>query len=142
MPEKIRQFCKQTGQTVPEDKAETVRCIMESLALKYRMTLEELEEIAGYSIPILHIVGGGCKNVMLCRFTANAVGRPVIAGPVEATAIGNIVCQLIALGQVSGLDQAREIVKKSFPVSEYMPDGCSCWDDAYERFRSISGTGI
>lgn len=137
MPENIREFCRRTGQAVPESKAAIVRCIMESLALKYRMAIEGLENIIGYSIPVLHVVGGGCRNVVLCQFTANAIGRPVIAGPVEATATGNLVCQLIALGEVSGLSEARAIVKRSFPTREYTPADTDRWNEAYEKFKKI-----
>lgn len=139
MPDKVREFCIRTGQDIPRDKASVVRCVMESLAMKYRKVLKELEGIIGVGIPVLHIIGGGSKNVMLCRFTANAIDRPVIVGPVEATAIGNLICQLIALGEVKDLKEARTIVANSFPTLEYMPDEVSRWDDAYERFKEIEG---
>jgi rhamnulokinase len=137
MPNKIVEFCKRTGQSVPETKGEIVRCIMESLALKYRMTLFGLEKLVGGEIPVLHILGGGCKNVLLCKLTANAIGRPVIAGPVEATAIGNLTGQLIALGELNGINEARIMIKSSFPTVDYMPENTSEWDDAYERFEKI-----
>lgn len=137
MPEKVREFCRRTGQEVPDSKAAVVRCVMESLALKYRLALEGLEEIVGYGIPVLHIVGGGSKNIMLSQFTANAIGRPVITGPVEATATGNLACQLIALGEVAGLNEAREVVRRSFPTREYEPVDCEKWSEAYERFKKI-----
>jgi len=137
MPDKVREFCRKTGQKIPESKAGVVRCVMESLALKYRMAIEGLEQIVGYTIPVLHIVGGGCKNTMLSRFTANAIGRTVTTGPVEATAVGNLICQLIALGEVSGLKEAREVVKSSFPTREYVPEGNDGWEEAYDRFAKI-----
>jgi sugar (pentulose or hexulose) kinase len=137
MPEKVAEFCRRTGQYVPQTKAEIVRCVMESLALKYRVALEGLEKIVGYGIPVLHIVGGGSKNIMLCRFTANALGKPVITGPIEATAVGNICCQLLALGEVSNLSQAREIVRNSFPTVEYLPENKAAWDDAYSKYLNI-----
>lgn len=137
MPEKIAEFCRRTGQAIPEDKGQIVRCIMESLAIKYRLVIEGLEQIVGYAIPVLHIVGGGCKNTTLCRFTANAIGRPVIAGPVEATATGNIICQLIALGEVKDLREARELVKRSFPTQEYLPSDSGQWDEASEKFKRL-----
>ncbi|HEY5585081.1 MAG TPA: rhamnulokinase family protein [Ruminiclostridium sp.] len=137
MPEKIQEYCRKTRQKVPETKAQIVRCIMESLALKYRMTLEGLEKIVGYSLPVLHIVGGGCKNTMLSQFTANAIARPVIAGPVEATAVGNLMAQLIALGEVKNLSEGRGIIKNSFAAVEYIPSDCASWDAAYERFLNI-----
>jgi len=137
MPEKIREFCRSTGQHIPESKGEIVRCIMESLALKYRQAIEGLEIIAGSRIPVLHVMGGGCKNIMLCQFTANAIGRPVIAGPVEATATGNLICQLIALGEVSGINEARALVSKSFPTNEYSPKDFDSWSEAYNRWKKI-----
>lgn len=137
MPEKIREYCRRTGQSIPRTKAQTVRCIMESLALKYRMALEGLESIVGYSLPVLHIVGGGCKNTMLSQFTANAIGRQVITGPVEATAAGNLIAQLIALGEVGSLSEGRSIIGKSFAAGEYVPAHCEDWDMAYERFLRL-----
>ena len=137
MPAKIQAFCKATNQKVPEGKAAIVRCIMESLAMKYKMVLEELETVTGAPIPVLHIVGGGCRNEMLCRFTANAIGRPVIAGPVEATAIGNLICQMLALGKLKNLREARKMVKNSFPTTEYLPGETGNWNDAYLRFKQL-----
>jgi len=142
MPERIREYCKSTGQKVPESKGAIVRCVMESLALKYRMIVEGLEKIAGHSIPVIHIVGGGSRNIMLCQFTANATSKPVISGPVEATATGNLLCQLMALGEVADIREARMLVKKSFPTREYIPSDSAFWDDAYGRFQKIiSKTG-
>lgn len=137
MPQKIADYCSRTGQQVPEGKGEIVRCIMESLALKYRVALEGLEKIVGYYLPVLHIVGGGSRNTMLCQFTANALCRPVVTGPVEATAAGNIACQLLALGEVANLTQAREVILRSFPTAEYLPENKAVWDDAYGRFLGI-----
>jgi len=135
MPDKIREFCKRTGQSIPESKGAVARCIMESLALKYRHVVEGLENIVGYSIPVLHVVGGGSQNKMLNQFTANATGKIVSAGPVEATAAGNIVCQLIALKEVSDLNEARELIKQSFATQEYTPQDSESWDEAYERYK-------
>jgi rhamnulokinase len=137
MPEKIIEYCKKTGQTVPKGKSGIVRCIMESLALKYRMSLEGLEKITGERIPILHIVGGGCRSKILSQFTASSIGRPVKAGPVEATATGNLCVQLIALNEASDTGEVREIIKRSFPVEEYLPKETEKWDNAYERFKKI-----
>lgn len=137
MSGKISDFCVQTGQKPPETKAEIVRCILESLALKYRMAIEGLEGILGYRLPVLHIVGGGCKNTLLSQFTANAVGRPVITGPVEATATGNIISQLIALGELGSLSEGRELVRRSFPVIEYLPLEADAWDIAYDEFLKL-----
>ncbi|MGE5615029.1 MAG: rhamnulokinase [Bacillota bacterium] len=139
MPEKVKEFCRITGQGVPGDKASIVRCVMESLAMKYRSALEGLEHIIGYEIPVLHIVGGGSRNEMLNRFTANAIKKPVTAGPAEATAIGNLACQLVALGEVNGQEEAREIVRRSFPTREYLPAEQPQWDEAYEKYKKITG---
>lgn len=137
MPDRIAEYCIRTGQEVPKSRGAIVRCILESLALKYRMTLEELEKITGTAIPVLHIVGGGCRDELLCRFTANAIGRPVIAGPVEATAIGNILCQMLASGELRSMDEARCIVRQSFPTTGYLPAGTDRWNNAYMRFRLL-----
>lgn len=141
MPDKVRDFCRNTNQKVPETKGAVVRCIMESLALKYRMTFEGLEKIAGCPIPVLHIVGGGTKNVKLNQFTANSIGKPVVTGPTEATAVGNLAAQLIALGEVADLREARALVKRSFPTAEYLPVDTDSWNDAYKRFLSIVENG-
>ncbi len=138
MPSKIQDYCRKTGQKVPETKPQIVRCIMESLAMTYRKSVEGLEQVVGYSLPVLHIVGGGCKNTLLSQFTANAISRPVIAGPVEATATGNLMAQLLALGEVKNLNEGRLIVRNSFPSVEYSPENKAGWDAAYERFLSIT----
>lgn len=138
MPSKIQDYCRKTGQKVPETKPQIVRCIMESLAMTYRKAVEGLEKVVGYSLPVLHIVGGGCKNTLLSQFTANAIARPVIAGPVEATATGNLMAQLLALGEVKSLNEGRLIVRNSFPSVEYSPENKAGWDAAYERFLSIT----
>lgn len=137
MPDKIVEYCSRTGQRVPENKAQILRCVIESLALKYRQALEGLEKVVGYRIPVLHVVGGGCKNVILSQFTANAIGRPVKAGPVEATSTGNLACQLIALGEVANLSQARAVVRESFPTKNYLPEDGERWEEAYERFIKV-----
>ncbi|MBR5059144.1 MAG: rhamnulokinase, partial [Clostridia bacterium] len=136
-PQKVQDYCLRTGQRVPQTKGEIIRVVEESLALKYRQSIEGLEAIIGENIPSLNIVGGGIKNTILSRFTANAIGRPVYAGPVEATAIGNLVCQLIALGEVSGIDQAREVIRDSFPIESYEPRDAEAWDDAYGKLLKL-----
>lgn len=137
MPSKIQEYCVKTRQKIPETKGQIVRCVMESLALKYRQTFEGLEKIAGSKLPVLHIVGGGSRNEMLSRFTANSIKRSVVAGPVEATAIGNLIVQLIALGELSGLEEGRAVVRRSFPTGEYEPEDAERWDCAYEMFLGI-----
>ncbi|MBN2852382.1 MAG: rhamnulokinase [Clostridia bacterium] len=135
MPEKVQEFCRKTNQYVPEKKGEIVRCIMESLALKYRYVFERLEEVAGKRIPSLHIVGGGCKNVMISQFTANALNKEITTGPIEATATGNIVAQLIALGEIKDLKQARGIIRNSFEIKTYKPQNADKWDEVYQYFE-------
>ena len=139
MPERIRKYCRVTGQHVPETVGEIVRCIFESLALRYRWTAEKLEEMTGKKYPVINIVGGGTKEETLSRFAADASGRAVVAGPVEATAAGNIAMQAIALGEVRDIWEAREIIRRSFDVKEYSPDAStrSAWDDAYGRFLAL-----
>lgn len=137
MPQKVVDFCRATGQRIPENRAEIVRCIMESLALKYRYTLDGLEDILGWQMPQLNIVGGGSQNKMLSQFASNACNKPVITGPVEATAIGNLLCQLISAGELRDIHEARELVRCSFPVHEYEPSDKEQWDEAYARFVDI-----
>jgi len=137
MPEKVVAYCEKTGQTAPSDMGGIIRVVMESLALKYRSAVEGLEKITGKKVPALHIVGGGCKNTMLSQFTANLLNRPVTAGPVEATALGNILAQLIALKEVDDLQQARSLVKSSFPTDEYTPRDMELWEDAYNRYINV-----
>lgn len=137
MPGKIVEYCKKTGQYVPQDKGEIVRCVLESLALKYRLAIEQLEEVTGQRLNTIHIVGGGTKDKMLCQFTANATKRRVIAGPVEATAIGNLLVQIMALGEIKDIKQARDVVKRSFATQEYLPQDSQQWDDAYNRYVQL-----
>ena len=139
IPGRIRAYCERTGQPVPESIGETVRCIYESLAMKYRATLEKLQACTGRAYPRLHVVGGGVKDGLLCQMTANACGVPVLAGPAEATVLGNVLAQMIAQGEVSGLAQARDVVRGSFEVREYEPEDCEAWAEAYQRFKNILG---
>lgn len=134
---KIQRKCKDWKQPVPETPAEMNRCIKESLALAYRRTLEEIEAAAGFTIPWVHIIGGGAQSTMLNRFTASALGRPVLAGPIEAAAAGNLCAQFISRGEISGLDEARGIVRDSFDIQEYLPENNAGWDEAYGRFLEI-----
>ena len=139
MPGKIRAFCKKTGQTIPESMGAVVRCIYESLALKYRMTADAIEVLRGRKNQVIHVVGGGTKDTFLSQMTADACGIPVIAGPVEATAIGNLLVQLMALGLVKTLADARALVARSFETKTYIPsDARSDWDAAYKKFRLLT----
>jgi rhamnulokinase len=121
MPKAIRQFCKRTGQREPQNEGEVIRCALESLALRYRMVLEMLEEIVGVELKVVHIVGGGVRNQLLCQLAADACGLPVVAGPVEATALGNILMQAVGCGELQGVDQARALVRASPDIIHYQP---------------------
>jgi len=139
MPGRIREYCKATGQKIPETMGAVVRAIFESLALRYRWTAEKLCEITGKKYDVINIVGGGTKDELLCKFCANGTGRRVVAGPVEATAIGNIMAQAIAAGEISSVEEGREIVRNSFETKIYDPDLSLSdgWNRAYERFLSL-----
>jgi rhamnulokinase len=139
MPEAIRSFCRKTGQTVPEDKGAVLRCALESIAMKFRHVFGMCEELNGGRIETIHIVGGGTKNRQLCQFAADACGRRVVGGPIEATATGNLMMQAVAAGDVASVAEAREVVRRSFPVDEYEPRNTAAWDEAYERFAKILG---
>ena len=137
MPGEIREFCRKTGQSAPQDQASIIRTILESLALKYNMVLRQLEEISWRKVDRLHIIGGGVQNCLLCQFTANAAAIPVVAGPVEATATGNILLQALALGDISSLEEGRKIVRASFPLVTYEPEDTNLWEEAYQRFLKV-----
>lgn len=139
VPERIREYCRRTGQRVPESKGQIVRIIDESLAMKYRITLEQIEECTGKEYSDIHMVGGGTQSSLLCRFTASACGRRVVAGPVEATVIGNVVLQLMADGVISDLHEARAIIAKDPDILSYEPLDAGQWKQAYQDFRRITG---
>ncbi len=138
MPKKIRNFCERTGQSVPETEGEIIRCIAQSLALKFRMVTEAIEDVISEPLKAVHMVGGGIKDTMVCRFTASATGKKVLAGPVEATSTGNAAVQLMALGKVKDLTEARQIIKNSFPIKTYEPEDADAWSKAYEDFKKIA----
>jgi len=138
MAARIAEFCRRTGQTPPADHGSVIRVALESLALKYRWVLEKLEELMGQPVEVVHIVGGGTQNRLLNQFAANATGRRVVTGPIEATAIGNILLQMLAVGQISSLAEGRAIVQRSFPVETYLPQDRQLWDDAYARLLKLS----
>src|SRR5205823_4318818 len=119
MPRKIADFCRQTNQPAPNSPGEFIRTCLESLALTYRMTIEGLEEILGRKIQTIHIVGGGAQNELLNQMTADACQKEVIAGPTEATAIGNMLVTAISLGDIKNLSEGRAVVKQSFDVKHY-----------------------
>jgi rhamnulokinase len=134
MPAALGEFCRRTGQPVPAEPGAVVRCALESLALRYRWVLERLEELLGRRLEVIHIVGGGCQNTLLCQLAADACNRPVQAGPVEATAIGNVLVQAIGLGMLKSLEEAREVVRRSFEVIAYTPQDPDRWHEPYQRF--------
>lgn len=140
MPKRISDFCRRTGQYVPESVGEIVRCIIDSLALKYRNTAESIAAFMPEKPTAIHVVGGGSQDTLLCRSTASACGLPVCAGPTEATAIGNISSQAIAAGELSGVYEARELILRSFETKIFEPDASEKaeWDDAYCRFLALS----
>jgi rhamnulokinase len=140
MPAAIRDFCRRTGQAVPESEGTVLRTAIESLALKYRYMLGKLETLVGGRLDVIHIVGGGTQNRQLCQAAADACGRRVVAGPVEATAIGNVLMQMIAAGTLGSIAEARELVRTSFSVEEFLPHDTARWNAAYERFVSFLPT--
>ena len=141
MPARLAEFCRRTGQKAPETDGAFVRLCLESLALKYRWGIERLEEFVGTTIQTIHVVGGGTKNALLCQFTADACGRPVHAGPVEATAIGNILMQAMGRGRLGSLEELRQVVARSFPVTVYEPRDPGAWDEAAGRFAALLPSG-
>ncbi len=137
MPEAIRRFCRESGQPVPDSISEIVRCILESLALKYRLVLDQLQSVTPEPIDRIHIIGGGSRNSLLCQFTANATGLPVVAGPAEATAVGNLMMQAKSLGAVKDLAEIRDIICRSFSLETYNPRDTLDWNAGYERFQDL-----
>lgn len=137
MPSRIQKFCADTNQPVPQTKGQIIRVALESIALKYRFVLERLEELSGKRLEPLHIIGGGTKNRLLNQFTADATKRTVVTGPVEATAIGNVLMQAVGLKHLGSLSDAREVVRSSFDVEEYHPKFDAGWDEAYARLLNL-----
>ena len=133
----IEEFCVRTGQKAPESDAAVIRTIFESLALRYREVLEMLEKMAPFAIDVLHIIGGGSKNALLNQYTANATGKRVVAGPSEATAIGNVMMQAIGAGAVESLAEARKIIRASVETEEFLPQNTEQWNRAYEIFHNL-----
>jgi rhamnulokinase len=138
MPARLRAYCERTGQPVPEVKGEIVRCALDSLALKYRLVLDEMEGILGRRFGTLHVVGGGARNRLLCQLTADATGRTVVAGPVEATAAGSVVMQAIATGHVGSLPEARDVVRRSFEIESFEPRPGPALDEALARLLRLA----
>lgn len=138
IPLRIQQYCERTGQHVPETKGEIIRTVFDSLALRYRWAVEAIDDMKGKRTPFINIVGGGVKEAPLCQLCADACNRPVYAGPVEATAIGNLVVQAIAAGEIKDLAEGRHVIRNSFEIKEYHPAGnTEMWDEAYDRFKKL-----
>lgn len=138
IPERVREFCKKTGQYVPDSVGEIMRCIYESLAMKYRMTFEKLCECTGKDYPVIHVIGGGTKDGLLCRMTASSCGKTVKAGPIEATVMGNVAVQLMSDGTIGSISEARRAVAASEELKTYEPENTDEWIKAYESFIKIA----
>lgn len=135
IPQKIKNYCEHTGQYVPKDEAEIVRVIDQSLAMKYRFALEQIEQCTGKKYTSINMIGGGIQSKLLCQLTADICGRKVIAGPVEATVMGNIALQLVSLGVITDLKQARQIIANSENVTVYEPRNCEKWERIYKKVK-------
>jgi rhamnulokinase len=142
MPGRIRAFCTRTGQESPETPGEVVRCALESIVLGQARALALLREAAGAAPRELHVVGGGARNRLLCQWTADATGLPVLAGPEEATLVGNLAVQAIALGELDSIEEARRVVRASFPLTPYEPRGADAWTDAWARFEALAHEAV
>lgn len=138
IPERVREFCRKTGQYVPETVGEIMRCIYESLAMKYRLTFEKLRECTERDYPVIHVIGGGTKDGLLCQMTANSCDRTVKAGPIEATVMGNVAVQLMSDGSVKNIGQARKIVANSSELKTFEPKDTDKWAGAYEDFLKVT----
>lgn len=138
MVEAIQTYCKHTGQHVPQDYREMARCIFESLAMRYRQVLGYLKDMAPFAIEKLHVIGGGSRNAYLMQMTANSIGLPVITGPVEGTAIGNIMLQAKAAGMVNDMFEMRSIIAKSIELNTFMPQDAEKWDEAYSKYMNVT----
>ena len=136
MEKAIAEYCRATGQAVPEKRGQVVRCIFESLALRYRQVLENLRSLSPRPIDTLHVIGGGSRNDLLNQFTANAIGIPVVAGPSEATAIGNVMIQAMAAGEATDVAGMRQLINRSIPLKTYQPQDTEAWDAAYIHFKN------
>ena len=138
IPKRVQEFCKKTGQYVPESVGEIMRCIYESLAMKYRLTFEKLCECTGRDYPVIHVIGGGTKDGLLCRMTANSCDRTVKAGPIEATVMGNVAVQFMSDGTIGSINEARKTVAASEELKTYEPQDTAEWKAAYENFKKIA----
>jgi rhamnulokinase len=140
MAKEIKEYCRNTGQTVPESIGDIARCIYESLALEYRSVAEKLADLTGSPLKVLHIVGGGSQDDIFSQFIADALKIPVTTGPVEATALGNLAVQAISMGEIASQEEARQIIKRSSAVKEYQPQSPEGWDEAYQRYQKLGNS--
>ena len=138
MPKSIMDYCSETGQKIPRDRGTLTRVILESIAMKERQVMDNIQHLTGRKHRILHIEGGGIKNRLLCQFTSSAAGIPVIAGPAEGTVLGNIIMQMVADGAIGSVDEGRAVVRKSVALDEYEPEDGDLWQEAYERYKKIT----
>ena len=138
LPSRVKEYCRKTGQYVPETVGEIMRCIYESLAMKYRLTFEKLRDCTERDYEVIHVIGGGTKDTLLCRLTANACARKVVAGPIEATVLGNIAVQLLASGDIKSIEEARRIVAESEDTKEYLPEDTDVWAKHYKHFLQVT----
>ncbi len=134
MPARIRAYCRRTGQPEPQGVGGIARCVLESLALRYRTAVTAVADVTGRPVPQVHVVGGGARNTLLNQLTADVTGLPVVAGPVETTALGNALVQLVALGELAGLAEARDVVRAGEPVEHLEPRPGDGWDGTYQEF--------
>jgi rhamnulokinase len=139
VPSLVRMYCEETDQPAPRDGSTLIRILLESLTLKYAFVMRQLECVTGSTMRAVRVVGGGSQHALLCRLAAGATGVPVIAGPAEATSIGNIVVQAIASGQLGSIAEAREVVDRSFPARCFEPEGD--WTEARARFDALLRVG-
>ena len=137
MEQAIKDYCKVSGQPVPETRGQVVRCIFESLALRYRQVLDNLKSLSSHPIETLHVIGGGSRNDLLNQFTANALGIPVVAGPSEATAIGNVMIQAMAAGEATDVAGLRQVIHRSIPLKTYQPQDTEVWNKVTCKFAKL-----
>lgn len=139
MPARVAEFCRRTGQYVPQGMGEILRCIYQSLAFKYKFAIETMEQLTGKHYPVIHMIGGGIKDQLLCSMAADYCDREVLAGPVEATVTGNVALQFMSFGLIKSLAEAREIIAKSFPLKQYLPTNNAEIPAAYGEFKKYLG---
>lgn len=137
MPEKVKKYCQLTNQPIPQTEGQIIRAVLEGLALRYRFVIEQLEQMSGRNMPKIHIVGGGTKNQLLSQFTADALGRRVIVGPIEATVVGNLIVQAIAKGDIKGWEEGVAVIRNSFEILTFEPGDQQPWNQAFEKFKSF-----